>query len=91
MTTQEGNKILMDGKLFEQDQSGLMTEIEQESPLEFYPADEISFQPIAQKALSSTNIPWETILNTISIHEKRLLGKLSFYHQDWLARLKRQK
>ena len=64
----------MEGKLFEQDKSGLMTDILQDNLLEFYPADEISFQPRVKKSLSGTNITWTTILDKISTNEKRLLG-----------------
>ena len=64
----------MEDKNFEQEKSGLMTKIIQDSSSDFYPEDDISFQPIKKKALSGTNITWETILDTISIHEKRILG-----------------
>ena len=90
MTTLEGDKILIEDKLFEKDFSGKWTKIGQDSSLEFYPADEITFEPKAKKVLAGTNIPWDTIINTIYIHEKRLVGKLSFYHRDWLEQIKIQ-
>ena len=62
-----------------------MTENLQDSPLEFYPADDILFQSRAEKLSSGTNVPWSEIIDKISSNEKRLLGKLYFYRKYWLT------
>ena len=82
MSTQEGNQILIEGKIFERDKEGLINEKAQDSTLEVYPEDKISFQSRTTKLASGTNISWSEIIEKISLNEKRLLGKLDFYRKD---------